>query len=188
MKNCLYTGFDPVQKELVRFSSFWKQVIVNRTILITLFIVIVRFSHLSAQEALPAGGGTATGSGGSASFTVGQLVYTTNSGTTGSVSQGVQQAYTITVTGIKDLLKGITLQCTVYPNPVLEYLTLNIEGNEFANLNYWLYDINGKVLKSRPVFPGETVIPMQELSPSTYFLKVQGAGTNRIKVFKIIKN
>ena len=46
----------------------------------------------NAQDAIPATGGDATGSGGSASYTVGQIGYTTNTGTNGSVAEGVQQA------------------------------------------------------------------------------------------------
>lgn len=41
-------------------------------------------TRLQAQEAIPASGGNATGNGGSASYSVGQVVYTTNTGTNGS--------------------------------------------------------------------------------------------------------
>jgi hypothetical protein len=41
----------------------------------------------------PQAGGEATGSGGSVSYSVGQVVYTTNTGINGSVAQGVQQPY-----------------------------------------------------------------------------------------------
>jgi hypothetical protein len=46
-----------------------------------------------AQHAVSAAGGNLDGAGGSASYTVGQVVYTTNSGLTGFVIQGVQQPY-----------------------------------------------------------------------------------------------
>lgn len=46
-----------------------------------------------AQESTNAGGSTATGSGGSAAFTVGEVVYSTANGADGSAVQGVQQAY-----------------------------------------------------------------------------------------------
>jgi hypothetical protein len=51
---------------------------------------IFRFGPaIRAQNAIPASGGNATGSGGSVSYTFGQVVYTTKSGTGGSVAQGV---------------------------------------------------------------------------------------------------
>ena len=46
-----------------------------------------------AQNIIPASGGNATGSGGTVSYTVGQIVYVTDTGNTGSVIQGVQQPY-----------------------------------------------------------------------------------------------
>jgi hypothetical protein len=65
---------------------------------------------LKAQESINAAGGNTTGSGGSASYSVGQVVYTTNTGTNGSVAQGVQQAYEIptetTITQTIDFIPG----------------------------------------------------------------------------------
>ena len=49
-------------------------------------------THLMySQETIPASGGAAIGSGGTSSYSVGQLVYTTNTGS-GTVTQGVQQS------------------------------------------------------------------------------------------------
>ena len=48
-----------------------------------------------AQEAVATAGGDASGTNGNVSYTVGQVVYTTNTGTTGSVAQGVQQPFEI---------------------------------------------------------------------------------------------
>ncbi len=60
-------------------------------------------ADLQAQEALPASGNNASGSGGSSSYSVGQLVFSYKTGTTGSVTEGVQQPYEIQViTGIDD--------------------------------------------------------------------------------------
>jgi hypothetical protein len=65
--------------------------------LILLSTLTFSLSTIHAQEAIPAGGGNASGSGGSASYSVGQVVYTTNTGTNGSAAQGVQQPYEISV-------------------------------------------------------------------------------------------
>ena len=82
-----------------------------------------------AQETVPATGGNASGSGGSASYSIGQMVYTTNTGTNGSVAQGVQQPYEISViTGIEEA-KGISLNCSAYPNPTIEFITLKVDAS-----------------------------------------------------------
>ena len=59
---------------------------------VILFLLLLGFGLTAqAQQATTATGGDATGSGGSAAYSVGQIVYTTHTGTTGSVAQGVQQ-------------------------------------------------------------------------------------------------
>lgn len=88
----------------------------------------LELTELRAQDAVPMSGGNASGSGGSACYSVGLVVYTTNTGTNGSVAQGVQQPFEISVvSGIEDA-KEITLQYSVYPNPATNYLILKIEG------------------------------------------------------------
>ena len=55
--------------------------------------LLLGLGGLHAQESPTASGGEATGTGGTASYSVGQVVYTTNTDATGTVTQGVQQAY-----------------------------------------------------------------------------------------------
>ncbi len=75
---------------------------------------------LQAQTSVNATGTNASGSGGTVSYSVGQVVYTTNTGASGSVAQGVQQPFEISiVTGIEEA-KGINLSVSAYPNPTTE--------------------------------------------------------------------
>jgi hypothetical protein len=140
-----------------------------------------------AQNAISAAGGNATGSGGTVSQTIGQVTYTTISGTTGTVTQGVQQPYEISVvTGIEEAV-GIILEISVYPNPATDFVRLKIENYEVENLRYQLYDINGSLLQDNKVEGKETSIIMRNHLPATYFLKVTDKN-KVIKTFKIIKN
>ena len=142
---------------------------------------------LQAQESVNATGGNASGSGGSASYSVGQVVYTTNTGTSGSVAQGVQQTYEISVvTGLEEA-KGINLSVSAYPNPTTDYLTLEVKEFELSNLHFQLYDLNGKLLQNEKITGNQTSIVMSNLVPATYFVKVV-QGNKEIKTFKIIKN
>ena len=140
---------------------------------------------LQAQTSINATGGDASGSGGSASYSVGQVVYTTNTGTNGSVAQGVQQAYEIFTVGIKETELNIFL--TVFPNPTTDYLTLSISEFEISNLTYQLYDISGKLLQSEKITGNQTSIVMSNLVPANYFVKVI-QGNKEVKTIKIIKN
>jgi hypothetical protein len=142
---------------------------------------------LQAQESVNATGGDALGSGGSASYSVGQVVYTTNTGTNGSVAQGVQQAFEISVvTGLEEA-KGINLSVSAYPNPTTDYLTLEVKDVELLNLHFQMYDMNGKLLQNEKITGNQTSIVMSNLVPATYFVKVI-QGNKEFKTFKIIKN
>lgn len=142
---------------------------------------------LQAQESVNATGGNASGGGGSVSYSVGQVVYTTNTGTNGSVAQGVQQPYEISVVTAIEEAKGINLLISAYPNPTTDYLTLEVKDFELTNLSFQLYDINGKLLQSEKITGNQTSIVMSNLVPATYFVKVI-QGNKEVKTFKIIKN
>jgi hypothetical protein len=142
---------------------------------------------LQAQEAIPATGDNASGSGGSVSYTIGQVVYTTNTGKNGSVAEGVQQPYEISVVvGIEQAVYT-NLFCKVYPNPVTEFLKLKVESYKVENFSYQLYDMNGRLLENKKITGSETSIDMSNHLPATYFLKVTEVN-KEVKTFKIIKN
>ena len=142
---------------------------------------------LQAQESVNVTGGNASGSGGSVSYSVGQVVYTTNTGTNGSVAEGVQQPFEISVvTGLEEA-KGINLSVLAYPNPTTDYLELKVESEKLKDLSYQLYDMTGKLLQNKKLTDSETQIDMSRFVPATYFVRVV-AESKTIKEFKIIKN
>lgn len=144
---------------------------------------------LRAQESVNATGGNASGSGGSASYSVGQIVYTTHTGTNGSVAEGVQQPYEISVvTGIEEA-KGINLSVSAYPNPTTDFLILEVDASttlSIQTLSYQLFDIQGKLLQSEKITGNQTSIVISNLIPATYVVKVI-QDNKEVKVFKIIK-
>jgi hypothetical protein len=142
---------------------------------------------IQAQEAITATGGDGSGSGGSVSYTVGQAVYSTYTGSNGSVAEGVQQPYEISVVTAVEDAKLISLEFVVYPNPASDYVILKTGSYEIENLRYYLYDLRGNLLDDDKIQSSETNISLQTYMPSTYFLKV--VEKNRVlKIFKIIKN
>ena len=144
---------------------------------------------LQAQTNVNATGGNASGNGGSVSYSVGQVVYTTHKGSNGSVAQGVLQPYEISVAGI-DEANGISLRVMAYPNPTSDYLTLEIDAStslSIQSMSYQLYDIQGKVLQNQKITGYRTSIDMNNLVPATYFVKVIEEN-KAVKTFKIIKN
>ena len=164
----------------------------KRLKLSTVLLLGLGLTGLQAQESVNATGGNASGSGGSAYYSVGQVAYQTHSGTSGSVAEGAQQPYEISVvTGIEEA-KGINLSVLAYPNPTTDYLTLRIDENvktrhALSQLSYQLYDINGKLLQSENITGIQTSIVMSNLVPESYFVKVL-QDNKEVKTFKVIKN
>lgn len=140
---------------------------------------------LHAQKAVLSNGSVATGPGGTLCYSVGQIAYTTNTGTNGSLTQGVQQPFEIFV-GIQDA-KGIALSCSVYPNPTNNTLTLKVGNLNHSTLTIFLYDMSGTLLENKKLTGNETSIDMSQLVAATYFLKII-EDDKEVSTFKIIKN
>jgi len=161
----------------------------KKTKLTALLLLGIGFNQMYAQQATTASGGDASGSGGSVAYSVGQIVYTTNTKTTGSVTQGVQQPYEISITtGL--LETGVNLNLTAYPNPTTSYLMLQIDASAALSnqsMSYQLYDISGKLLESNTIVASSTTIKMEQIPTGTYLLKVT-QNNKEVKTFKIIKN
>jgi len=139
-----------------------------------------------AQESTNATGGDASGSGGTVAYSVGQVVYTTNTAASGTVSQGVQQPYEIFTVGIKETELNISL--LVFPNPTSDNLTLQISDYNNEKLTYQLYDMQGKLLNNGQVTAQQTQINTASLPPATYFINVVTQENKKVQSFKIIKN
>ena len=149
------------------------------------FLLSLSVNAQTAHQVLSATGGDATGSGGTVAYSVGQIVYTTNTGTTGSVAQGVDQAYEISSVGIKETALNISL--SIFPNPTSDYLTLKVEDYNNEALSYNLINEQGKLVMNEQITNQDTQVAMSTLARGAYFINVLQAN-KKIQTFKIIKN
>ncbi|WP_458628600.1 T9SS type A sorting domain-containing protein [Winogradskyella sp. PC D3.3] len=138
-----------------------------------------------AQNNTVVSGGTASGSGGSASYTVGQIDYSAVSSADGSISQGVQHAFEISTLGIDDF-PTISLDMMVFPNPTTSKVTLKIGNYTSEALRYEVYDIYGRKLQFNKILEVESEILFNQLPSATYLLMVFDQ-RQLLKTFKIIK-
>lgn len=161
---------------------------IEKIMKMTMFLMfIISCICATAQEVIPAAGGEAGGSGGSVSYSLGQVVYQTHTAVNGSVAEGVQQPYEISVVIAIKETEGISLLLSAFPNPTTDKLTLEIHDFEISGVFYQLYDINGKLLQNEKITDLQTTISMSNLVRAIYFLKIIQGNTS-LKVFKIIKH
>ena len=147
--------------------------------------VLLATQLVCSQEALPVSAGTAAGSGGSGSYTVGQVFYTTHTSTAGSVSQGVQHPFEFQTLS-NPALTTVKVTAVTYPNPTKDFIILKITDRTINNLRYTLFDINGKAIESDAITAASTAIQMKHLAIGAYVLKVIQKN-KPLKSFKILK-
>ena len=140
---------------------------------------------LNAQHAVPATGTNATSSGGSISYTVGQVDYTVPSSPGGTLGEGVQQPYEYLVLSAEGVDTGANMR--VLPNPTHDGISIewNDASADLSELH--LLDLRGNTLRTQRITGTHTFVPMQDLAPATYLIQLVRAGV-RTRTIKIIKH
>jgi hypothetical protein len=147
-------------------------------------VVFISFGFSSfGQNALSAAGGHFKTSGGSTSFTVGQVAYVLKKGTGSYLNEGVQQVYTKKTTPIEELvyLKEVQL----FPNPTQETITLILSSKEDIQVRYSIMDYLGKEISNGNILSEKSEISLRDLPAGNYFISLKSKKENRI--FKIVK-
>jgi hypothetical protein len=151
---------------------------------ILLLVVFISFGFSSiGQNALSAAGGHFKSSGGSTSFTVGQVAYVLKKGTGSYLNEGVQQVYNKKTTPVEELvyLKEVQL----YPNPTQETFNLIISTKEDFQVRYNIMDYLGKEIRNGNILSEKSEISLRDLPAGNYFISLKSKKENRI--FKIVK-
>ncbi len=142
--------------------------------------------RLMAQTDVPASGGDAIGTGGTASYTIGQVFYSFNAAGNTSENQGVQQPYEISVITetSQELTNGVEWE--IFPNPTTEMITLRtlelLDGDHTCTLT----DMSGRLIASIPLRSENTELDMRHLAAASYLLTVSNR-TNPLRTYRIIK-
>ena len=153
---------------------------------ILVLILLSSSFNLFSQESVNSSGGNVNDIGGSSSYTVGQVAYTSSSGNNGSVSAGVQQAYTITATtGIDET--NFNLDISVYPNPTTDLLVLSV--NELKeDFKYQVLDMAGKLLINGKLTNTQTQLDFSSYAAGSYYVNIISNQNQNMKTFQVIKN
>lgn len=145
-------------------------------------ICILGCTTLFSQKNTVSAGGNNIGPGGSFCYSVGQINYTFQTNGNENIIEGLQQPYEISVLEIKNFetLSNIT----VFPNPTTQFVTISVK--EFENIEYQLFDTNGRLIQSGKIVNAETTINVSRLPQATFILNII-KNQNISKTYKIIK-
>jgi hypothetical protein len=147
-------------KFISRFMTFFK-----KNSLVAGVLLVAQLAQ--SQETISVSVGAVHKSSGSASYTVSHIFYSTNTSTTGAVSQGVQlpfEFHTLSNPGLTSLY----LTAVSDPNLTKDCLTLKITDTAINNLRYTFFDVNGKAIASGSITESSTQIQMKHLYKSAY--------------------
>ncbi len=139
---------------------------------------------LYSQQVISSAGTTATSTTAQLSWTVGEPVIETLTGSSAMLTQGFHQSRFVVTSFDLIGMQGISM--SVYPNPVTDDLLLNITGDRIDNFGYSLYDFSGKMLLSAKPEKLPETIGMGNFPAGSYLLKVTGRNGST-QTFKIVK-
>jgi hypothetical protein len=151
----------------------------------SIYFLFVGIGNLHAQQSLNASGAEAKGAGGQVSYSVGQVAYTSITGVSGSIAQGVQQAYVIEPVSVEEPILGASIK--LFPNPAMEHLVLQIDSEIAEQWAFRLLDLQGTSLLEGRVSAGEHLLETVSLAAGTYILQINSTNSTQKQSFKVIK-
>ncbi|MFN5091134.1 MAG: T9SS type A sorting domain-containing protein [Bacteroidota bacterium] len=156
--------------------------LIKKSLILSVLLMSCGFSSFG-QNALSSTGGHIKSTGGSTSFTVGQVAYVLKKGNGSYLNEGVQQVYTKKTTPIEELvyLKEVQL----YPNPTQETMTLILSSKVDVQVRYTIMDYLGKEIRNGNILSEKSEISLRDLPSGNYFISLKSKKENRI--FKIVK-
>jgi len=129
-------------------------------------------------------GGDANGTGGSVSYSIGQIDYSNANGTDGNSNEGVQQPFEFFDPDAS--ISNLDWNVNLFPNPTNDKIVLHVE-NVPENGSYQLFDAKGKILIDGTIKTQETTIDVSTFATGSYLLEMNSSNQTS-KTIKIIKH
>ncbi|MDA7744691.1 T9SS type A sorting domain-containing protein [bacterium] len=102
-------------------------------------------STIQAQEVIASAGAEVESSGGSMSYTIGEMVVASTITDDGALTQGYQQGF-LTPTAIDEI--PAELELSLYPNPAADYIIIESKSlSDFEQIT--MYDMSGRLIWSQ---------------------------------------
>jgi hypothetical protein len=148
---------------------------------IYLFIIGLFFvQNIFGQEVILTTGETKSTNIGEMSYSIGQTIYNQSD----NLQNGIQQP--IEIFKFVSILDYENIEINIYPNPIIDYLNIEISNSNLKQYNISLFDLNGKLISEMNNISLINKINFSNYNQNIYFLKIFRNNEN-IKTIKIIK-
>ncbi len=144
----------------------------------------IGYSQTLSPEVFTTSGDYFSNLSNSLSWTLGECVIDTYTGSSNILTQGFQQSSYL----INSLEENLNSEHSIfiYPNPTSGLITIYQESKDTKQLQVDLLDINCKLLYSE-MFQNDIQLNLSRYTNSQYFIRVKDTNKNSIKTFKLIK-
>lgn len=150
-----------------------------------LTLLLLFAATISAQQAISAAGTHATGTNVQLSWTVGEVMVSTFTGSSAILSQGLHQGK-LTITAIEPvILTGVSVK--TYPNPVNDKLNIGFSNFVENKYSFSITDGNSRIIQTGTAVENPQSVDMTSFAQGVYFLKVEAVSEKQSQIFKIIK-
>jgi hypothetical protein len=136
-----------------------------------------------AQQDVVAGGGNASSTTGSISYSVGQALYTHESNAAGSIQLGVQQPYAVTPIAVYEPWRELVVG--LYPNPTRGQVLIDMP-QFIAGITASIFDMNGSIVEQFPLESAKTILSAEAWPAAQYIIQLTDISGNSSK-YKLIK-
>ncbi|MFA6923904.1 MAG: T9SS type A sorting domain-containing protein [Bacteroidales bacterium] len=143
------------------------------------------YSQSVSPEVIASSGEYFIGTNATLSWTLGEPVTETFTGTNNILTQGFQQKYDIAT--IQEENKN-TYQISVFPNPTKDVLNVIINLGLDNKYTTQLFDMQGKLLVSNSFTGNSESINMNPFTSGNYLLRINNSKGEIIKTLKIVRN
>lgn len=151
-------------------------------IIIFCFVSVLLFG----QQSINSLGGNIKNSSGEINYSIGQTIDHIGATTGPSTYNSIQIANEV-LTLSTDLFTKKELEISIGPNPFFDHINLNFSDLvDLTNLNFSLFDLEGKQLKSGKISNYSFRINFKNLVPATYILIIQD-NFQTSNTYKIVK-
>ena len=83
----------------------------------------------------------------------------------------------VLLTDVQSLAKDYEVTVKAYPNPFMESARIEVQGSNFTNLQFNLYDVNGRLVKQQITNNGNSfTVNKAGLNSGTYFFEISENG------------
>lgn len=154
--------------------------------LLTTSILLIAL-NLKGQTSMNTSGGDGTGNGGSVAFSIGQVFFQVVEDPQISFSEGVQQAFEISIIDGVEEEKPFSFAISAFPNPIMDVLHIELKDEFSGTVMFQVHDAIGNLIQEGEASSSKFTIQTTNWSGGAYYLHVYITDSLQSSTLKIVK-